>query len=102
MALPPTVLFAAKSRHQENQEAAGYDESTAQDDSVVRKLPEEDKRNHLRHYEEDRDVDSHQAIEIYAALVDQDSVGEENERACRHPVGRAAKSYPHERIAADF
>ena len=54
----------------------------------------------LRHYEEDRDVDSHQAVEIDAALVDQDSVGEQRERACCQRVAVAVQSYADERIAA--
>ncbi len=58
-------------------------------DSVVRKLLEEDKRNHLRHYEEDRDVDSHQSIEIDTALIDQHSVCKKNDRAGCEPVGRS-------------
>ena len=58
-----------ESGHQQNQQAAGYYEATAEDEPVVGQLLEENQRDRLRHHEEDRDVDSHQPIEIEAAAT---------------------------------
>ena len=88
------------SRHQQDHEAASHYEAAAQDYSVVGDLLEEHKRDRLRYHEEDRDVDSHQAVEIYAALIDHDSVSEQRERACCQRVAVAVKSYADQRIAA--
>ena len=84
----------ADSGHQQNYEAAGYYEGAAEDYSVVGDLLEEHKRDPLRYHEEDRDVDSHQAVEIHAALIDHDSVGEKRERAGHQRVAIGVQSYP--------
>src|SRR5271163_1104183 len=72
----------------------------AQDDSVVGNLPEEYERDCLRHYEKDRDLDSHQAVEVDAALIDDDAVREERERSCRQRVAIAVESDADERVAS--
>lgn len=95
-------LGTNESSHQEDHEAAGYYESAAEDYSVVGNLLEENQRNRLRHDEEDRDVDAHQAVEIDAGLIDQDAVRKQHERTGCYQVARPAQPDSNERIAADF
>jgi hypothetical protein len=53
----------ARSRHQQDEQTTCDYKSAAENDSIVRKLPEETKGNHLGYKEEDRDINPHQAIE---------------------------------------
>jgi hypothetical protein len=62
------------SRHQQDEQTTGDYKSSTEHDSVIRNLLEENKGNDLGDNEEDRDIDPHQAIEIEAAFVDQETI----------------------------
>jgi len=66
------------SGHKHNEQAASDYKTAAQKDSVVWDLLEENKGNHLRHYEENCDVDSHQTVEIKTTFVDHETVREQS------------------------
>jgi hypothetical protein len=66
------------SGHYHNEQAAGDYETAAQKDPVVRDLIEKNEGNYLRHYEEDRNVDSHHTVEIETTFVDHETVREQS------------------------
>jgi hypothetical protein len=67
-----------ESGHDQNKQAASDYETAAEKNPVVGDLLEENEGDYLRHYKEDCNIDSHQAVEIEATFVDHVTIREKS------------------------
>jgi len=95
-------LFLSASSHQQDEQTTCDYKSSTEQDSVIRNLLEENKGNDLGDNEEDRDINPHQAIEIEAAFVNQETIREQGQPAGNYEISCPFQSHPDQGIPSNF